>query len=281
MRIAIASGKGGTGKTTVAVNLALSLEDARLVDCDVEEPNCHLFLGCDMEHVCDVTVKTPVIDENACTLCGECALVCQYHALAALPSRVVLFESLCHGCGGCSLVCPAGAISERDRAIGRVERSTGPGLSFYHGLLDVGEATAARVISALKETVDAATATAVSIYDAPPGTACPMMETVQGCDYCVLVTEPTPFGLHDLRIAIQVVKHLGIPFGVVINRHGSGDEAVTQYCMSESIPIILRIPQDRRIAELYSTGTPFSLALPEWPERFRCLAGRIAQEVGA
>jgi MinD superfamily P-loop ATPase len=276
MRIAIASGKGGTGKTTIAVNLALSIQGALLVDCDVEEPNCHLFLGCDMEPVRDVTVTMPVIDEAACSLCGECASFCAFHALAVLPAQVVVFESLCHSCGGCSLVCPSAAISEHDRGIGRIERATGS-QALLHGVLNVGEATATRVIAALKDTVDAQTPAAVTIFDAPPGTACPMIETVRGCDYCILVTEPTPFGLHDLRIAVEVVRVLGLPFGVVINRDGSGDDAVNEYCRREGIPVILRVPHDRQIAELYSTGQPFSLVLPGWRERFRGMLDLVGQ----
>jgi MinD superfamily P-loop ATPase len=276
MRIAIASGKGGTGKTTIAVNLALSIEGAQLVDCDVEEPNCHLFPGCDMQPVHDVTVTRPVIDEAACSLCGECAWFCAFHALAVLPTQVVVFENLCHSCGGCSLVCPSAAISERDRVIGRIERSNGP-QALLHGVLNVGEATATRVIAALKDTVDDTTPAAVTIFDAPPGTACPMIETVRGCDYCILVTEPTPFGLHDLRIAVEVVRALGVPFGVAINRDGSGDDAVSEYCDREGIPVILRVPHDRRIAELYSIGQPFSLVLPGWQERFQDMLELIGQ----
>ncbi|HJH30858.1 MAG TPA: (4Fe-4S)-binding protein [Methanosarcinaceae archaeon] len=280
MKIAIASGKGGTGKTTVAVNLALALEDVQLFDCDVEEPNCHLFLGFDLEKVEDVNIPTPVIDKSKCDLCGKCSEFCRFNAIAVLPKDIMVFPALCHGCGGCTMVCPEGAISEEDRSIGVIDKNKGGdgdsgGFEFYRGLLDIGEPMASPVISALKEHIDV---DRTAILDAPPGTACPVITSVGDVDYCILVTESTPFGLHDLLLAVDVVRKLEIPFGVIINRHGIGDEKVEEYCNSHGIPILMKIPYDRKIARLYSEGIPFVGRMPEWKNRFIRLFDTIRQE---
>ena len=276
MKIAVASGKGGTGKTTVATNLALSVGDVRLLDCDVEAPDSHIFLDLKLEKVEDVCLYVPVIDEDRCTFCGECARFCQYHALAVLPKTVLRFLELCHGCGGCTLVCPEDAITEEKRAIGAIEGGKTDGIDFYQGLLNIGEPLATPIIKALKKRADGRKDV---ILDAPPGNACPVIETISGADYCILVAEPTPFGLHDLKLAVDVVRKLGIPFGVVINRDGVGDDGVERYCLSEKIPIIMRVPQDMEIAKLYSKGRPFATELPEWKERFRELFEMIKGEV--
>ncbi|NOQ48850.1 MAG: P-loop NTPase [Methanococcoides sp.] len=265
MKIAIASGKGGTGKTTVAVNLALSLKNAQLFDCDVEEPNCNLFLGYDLEKVEDVNVPTPVVDKNKCDLCGKCSEFCQFNALAVLPEDVMIFPTLCHGCGGCTIVCPNEAISEVDRKVGVIEGSVNEELVFYRGLLEIGEPMTSLVIKALQEHIDK---NATAIIDAPPGTACPVIASVKNVDYCILVTESTPFGFHDLKLALDVMRILGIPFGVVINRCDIGDNRVEDYCIEEGIPILMKIPYDREIAKLYSQGIPFVNEMPEWKDRF-------------
>ncbi|WP_135605426.1 ATP-binding protein [Methanococcoides sp. NM1] len=265
MKIAIASGKGGTGKTTIAVNLALSLKDAQLFDCDVEEPNCNLFLGYDLEKVEDVNVPTPVIDKSKCDLCGKCSEFCQFNALAVLPEDAMIFPTLCHGCGGCSIVCPNAAISEVDRKVGVIEGSANEDLVFYQGLLKIGEPMTSLVIKALQEHIDKNT---TAIIDAPPGTACPVIASVKNVDYCILVTESTPFGFHDLKLALDVMRILGIPFGVVINRCDIGDNRVEEYCIEEGIPVLMKIPYDRKIARLYSQGIPFVNEMPEWKERF-------------
>ncbi|MGM0771419.1 MAG: ATP-binding protein [Halobacteriota archaeon] len=265
MKIAIASGKGGTGKTTVALNLALSLEDAQLFDCDVEEPNCNLFLGYDLEKIEDVNVPTPVVDKSKCDLCGKCSEFCQYNALAVLPEDVMIFPTLCHGCGGCSIVCPNNAISEEDRKVGVIEGSVNEDLVFYQGILKIGEPMTSLVIKALQEHIDKDT---TAIIDAPPGTACPVIASVKNVDHCILVTESTPFGFHDLKLAVDVVRVLGIPFGVVINRCDIGDNRVEEYCIEEGIPVLMKIPFDREIARLYSQGIPFVKEMPEWKERF-------------
>ena len=266
MKIGIPSGKGGTGKTTVATNMALSLPNVQLLDCDVEEPNSGLFLNIEPEKVEEVAIKIPIIDREICTLCRECSRFCQYNAIAVLPSDILLFPELCHGCGGCTLVCPENAISEGKRIIGVVEGGTVGDVEFYQGRLNVGEAMATPVIRALKSKIDHGKTV---ILDSPPGTACPVIETVGDVDFCILVTEPTPFGLHDLKLAVDVVRHLGIPFGVIINRDGMGDGRVLDYCNGKDIPVIMKIPHDMRIARLYSDGIPFVSELPEWKDRFR------------
>jgi MinD superfamily P-loop ATPase len=275
MIISIASGKGGTGKTTVATNLALALDNVQLMDCDVEEPDCNIFLGTDLEKLEDVTISTPKIDYDKCDYCGKCAEFCQYNALAVVRDKVLLFPDLCHGCGGCTLVCPKDAISEEERVIGVIESGNDGGLDFYRGLLNIGEPMATPVIKALKKRIDPEKTV---ILDSSPGTACPVIETIRGSDFCILVTEPTPFGLHDLKLAVEVARALKVPFGVVINRDGVGDDGVERYCTDENIEILMKIPQSREIAELYSRGRPFASELPEWREKFRKLHNNIAEK---
>ena len=265
MIISVASGKGGTGKTTIAVNMALSLGDAQLLDCDVEEPNVNIFLNAEIEKSEDVTVMIPKIDKEKCDYCGRCSEFCMYNALAVVPSDVLVFPELCHSCGGCELVCPQNAINWKKKSVGRIEHGVANGVDFYHGLLNVGEIQAIPVIKSLKKKVDKDKNV---ILDAPPGTSCPVIETIGGSDYCILVTEPTPFGLHDLKLAVDVVRHLYIPFGVIINRDGVGDKKVELYCRTKKIPILMKIPHSEEIAQLYSKGIPFVGRLPAWREEF-------------
>ncbi|MCK5030915.1 MAG: ATP-binding protein [Thermoplasmatales archaeon] len=276
MNIAVASGKGGTGKTTIAINMALSLGNVQLLDCDVEEPNANIFLNAKMEKSEDVTIMIPEIDEEKCDYCDKCSEFCMYNALAVVPSKVLVFPELCHSCGGCKLVCPKDAISYRERAIGRIEHGYAKGLDFYHGILNVGEAMALPVIKALKKKVNNSKEV---ILDAPPGTSCPVIETIRGSDYCILVTEPTPFGLHDLKLAVEVVKHLYIPFGVIINRDGVGDKKVELHCRNEKIPILMKIPHSEEIAQLYSKGIPFVNEISVWREEFIKLYKQIQGEI--
>ncbi len=285
--LAIASGKGGTGKTTVAVNLAHAASPdpgksgqatVHFLDCDVEEPNAALFLRPEIVERRDVGVLVPDIDLSKCTYCGRCADVCQYNAIAVVQQKVLFFPELCHGCGSCTLNCPEGAIRERLRVSGMIERGTaGERLSFAQGTLNVGEAMAGPVIRQLKEwAIPKRSRRALVILDAPPGTACPVVETMSGCDMVLMVTEPTPFGLHDLRLAVQVARdELDLPVAVVINRDGVGDRGVERYCMSEGLPVLLRIPMDRRIAEAYSEGQLVVEAIPEYRTHFRELYRRI------
>ena len=273
--ISVASGKGGTGKTTIATNLGLSIDNVQLLDCDVEEPDSHLFLDIDLEKVEDVYLSVPVIDEEKCDFCGKCSKFCQYNAIGVLPSKVLLFPELCHGCGGCALVCPKGAITEEKRIIGIIEGGTSNGVEFYHGVLNIGEPMATPVIKTLKKRISKGKN---AILDSSPGAACPAVETIRDSDFCLLVTEPTPFGLYDLKLAVEVVKHLNIPFGVVINRDGIGDDRVEKFCMASNIPILMKIPQNEDIARLYSNGKPFVLEMPEWKEKFVQLFDKIQSE---
>ncbi|MGD8398438.1 MAG: ATP-binding protein, partial [Anaerolineae bacterium] len=251
MIIAVASGKGGTGKTTVATSLALSItasgEEALLfLDCDVEEPNAALFLKPVLNHQERVGILIPEVDYDKCIFCGRCAEVCPWHAIAVVGQKVLVFPELCHGCGSCTLNCPEDAIDEVLHVMGTLESGEMGPLEFGHGILDVGQAMAVPIIRQLKAKHMQDGRERVAILDASPGTSCPVVETMRGADFVLLVTEPTPFGLHDLRLAVEVARdELGLPVGVVVNRDGVGDEGVDEYCAAEGIPILMRIPIDR------------------------------------
>jgi MinD superfamily P-loop ATPase len=279
MIISIASGKGGTGKTLVATSLALSLKDkqrVQLLDCDVEEPNDHIFLKPDITGSEAVCIPIPEVDEKKCTYCGRCAEVCVYHALAVFPQHVLVFPNLCHGCGACSYLCPEKAISERGREIGIVERGHADGVEFGHGKLNVGEAMPTPAIRKVKELVNH---DGIIIIDVSPGMSCPVVESIKGSDFCLLVTEPTPFGLNDLTLAVETVKELKVPCGVVINRAGVGNGKVEEYCLKEDIPVLLTIPLDTEIARFYSKGITMVEGMPQWKERFMALFDRIQELV--
>ncbi|MGC9467565.1 MAG: ATP-binding protein [Anaerolineae bacterium] len=288
MRIAIASGKGGTGKTTIAVSLFLTLAEqtvhgsdavCQLLDCDVEEPNAAIFAKPVIEGSEEVGIRLPEVDFDLCTYCGRCAEVCAYHAIAVFGDQLLIFPQLCHGCGSCTHNCPEGAIHEVLSPTGTLSWGTireQPALRFGQGEMIVGEAMATPIIRQLKRKMRSVSRESVTILDAPPGNACPVVETMRGADFALLVTEPTPFGLHDLRIAVDVAsEELGVPVGVVINRDGVGDGSVDEFCAERGVPILLRIPLDRRIAETYADGIPLVEALPEYRSEFADLYASV------
>lgn len=277
MIICVASGKGGTGKTTIAANLAAALgKGAQYVDCDVEEPNGHLFLKPQIEYKETVFVPVPKVDLAKCDFCKKCADFCQFNALAVLGKNVLVFPELCHSCGGCMLVCPKNAISETGREVGIWEKGKGiEEVEFIHGHLRIGEAQAVPLIERVKKEIKPGK---IAIVDAPPGTSCPVIATLKGADFVVLVTEPTPFGLHDLKLAVEVTRILNLPIGVVVNRADLGDKRVFVYCAKENIPILMTIPFAREIAKRYAGGE-LLIKDQSWRERFLALFAEIKEKV--
>jgi MinD superfamily P-loop ATPase len=272
MIVSVASGKGGTGKTSVAVNMALSIGNLQLLDCDVEEPNDHIFLKPKISSVQPVTVSVPIVNETLCDRCRKCADFCQYNALFVGSDEVLVFPDLCHSCGGCALVCPEEAISEVPHKIGTLKLGTNGNVELVYGELEVQKPMAVPIIKEVKRRIKR---DKDAILDSPPGTSCPVIQTVKNSDFCILVSEPTPFGLHDLKIILQVLESMEIPSGVIVNRAGVGDKKIYEFCRGKNIPILLEIPYNKRIAELYSRGIPFSQEMPEWRAKFLALFNTI------
>ena len=279
MIISVASGKGGTGKTTVSTSLAFSLKDeVQFLDCDVEEPNAHIFIKPDIEKVENVSVLVPKIDGQKCVFCGKCQEVCTYNAIAVLPSnggvsgKTLIFPELCHGCGACTYLCPQKCIREVKRDVGVLESGKKGNIEFIHGKLTIGEAMAPPVIRAVKKRIDSKK---IVIIDAPPGTSCPVITSIQGTDFCILVTEPTPFGLNDLILAVEVLRKMEISFGVVVNRSDLGNDETYKYCEKETIPILMKIPFKREIASAYSKGISIVEEFPEYKNEFQRLFENI------
>lgn len=277
MIISIASGKGGTGKTTVATNLAASLKnEVNLLDCDVEEPNAHLFINPVIDEKETITTPVPEVDESKCTLCGKCCDICQFKAIVRIADTILPFNELCHSCGGCMEVCPEGAITEKGRELGVIEKGHKNGIRFIHGRLRVGEAMSPPLIKEVRQYTGE---NGLTIIDAPPGTSCPVIASMKKTDFVILVTEPTPFGLHDLKLAVGAVKLLKIPCGIVINRSDLGDDRVKDFARKENIAILMEIPFDRRIAESYSRGELVIESIPEWKNKFITLYDKIEEIV--
>ena len=277
MQISVASGKGGTGKTLVSTSLAFSLKDiynVQLIDCDVEEPDDKIFIRPDITTEEPVYMTNPLVDENLCNYCGKCAEICAFNAIAVIKNHILTFSNLCHGCGACSYLCPEGAITETYRETGVIETGTSGNLQFIQGILTVGEAMATPVIDQVKKKAEKEK---VVIVDTPPGTSCPVVHSVKGSDFCILVTEPTPFGLNDLILAVETVKTLGIQCGIIINRAGENDSQVENYCREKDIPVLMKIPLDTEIARLYSKGITLAEGMPTWKEIFITLFKNIEE----
>ena len=276
MQIAVASGKGGTGKTTVALNLAYTASQrgkaVQYFDCDVEEPNGHLFLRPEIEGKRTVGIPIPEVDESTCTGCGLCRKICQYNAITCFNKMVLVFPDLCHGCGGCMYVCPENAITEKNREVGVVEAGNADHIEFAHGKLRIGEAMSPPLIREVKKEI---TSGYINIIDVPPGTSCPVITAIQGADLVLLVTEPTPFGLNDLGLALDMVNELGLLYGVVVNRHEDNNNSARDFCKKNNAPILAEIPDDRRVAEAYSIGKLAAETIPEYDRYFTKLWNKI------
>ncbi|NPD88268.1 MAG: 4Fe-4S binding protein [Asgard group archaeon] len=277
MQITIASGKGGTGKTTIATSLFLSHENIQLLDADVDEPNCSLFLSISVKEVGEAQILVPEIDYTKCTHCGICSENCEFHSLINLPGQILVFEKICHGCGVCSYLCPEKAISEKPRTIGKIFAGTDKELIFHYGELIVGEELSTPVIAKLKNFIHQEKG--LIIIDSPPGSACSMVEAVINSDYVIIVAEPTPFGLSDMQIVVETLRRIKMEFGVIINKDGIGNDELETFCTEEEIPILMKVPFDIEIAQKYSEGKTLAVSSPYWKKKFIELIKKIKGEI--
>ena len=281
MKIAIASGKGGTGKTTLSTNLASYLAEKGkvvLADLDVEEPNSGLFINCETIHKEDKFKMIPEWEQNDCTLCGLCQEVCNFHAVIQLGTQIMVFPELCHSCYACSELCPTSVLPMIPKKMGKLRHNQNGNLNFVESMLNIGEEKAVPLISQTIEYVNEHFSDEIiKLYDAPPGTSCPVIEATKGSDFVILITEPTPFGLHDLKLAVDTMKKLNKRYGIVVNRFGIGNDDVLKYCHEEKIPILAKIPNDRRIAELYSRGELIYKKIPEVKHQLKNIENYILE----
>jgi len=279
--IAVASGKGGTGKTTVAVNLAWTLMlagiDTQYLDCDVEEPNGALFLKPQITSTHKISVEVPHIDQNKCTLCGKCGQICRFNAIVCSGKIVMTFDQLCHSCGGCRLVCPANAIEYVKKEIGTIDKGSVRNIEFCQGKLNIGNIHSPVLIKQVKELIQK---DKVVIIDAPPGTSCPAVEAVKDVDYVLLVAEPTPFSLYDFNLTVDVLKKLKIPFGAVINKAGSDKNNIDKYFKDKDIDILAVLPFSKQTAYSCSKGELIAESSSEYAEQFNLLAEKVGKITG-
>jgi len=277
MIITVASGKGGTGKTTISVNLALSLNNVQLLDCDVEEPNCDLFIKSNIIEKKDVFTLVPEINKEKCIFCKKCTQLCEYNAIVVLEDKSFLIKEMCHGCGVCSYFCPEHAIIEQKKHIGVIEKGEKLGLQIITGKLDIGEVMAPFVIKEVKKNINK---NQINILDASPGTSCSVVASIIDTDYVILVTEPTPFGLHDLQLAVDLLRSMNILFGVVVNKSDIGDNKVFDYCEKENISILLTIPFKKEISQYYAQGISMVESNSSYKEMFKNLYEKILKQIG-
>lgn len=273
MNLCILSGKGGTGKTTVSTNLALLL-GSNYIDCDVEEPNGFIFLKPDNIMAMDVAVDCPVVDQDKCTLCGKCSEICQFNSLITTKKNVMVFDKLCHGCGACALVCEPGAITYKPRLIGKTEECKNGGITAKRGILNIGEHMGVPLIKTLLSDLP----DGYNILDCPPGTSCNVVNTIEYADKALLVTEPSLFGLHDLKLAAQLLESRGIPFGVVINKHDVKNTLISDFCSEKNISVLGKIPYSRQAAQIYSKGGML-IDLPEYRAEFQKIASAVSEVI--